>query len=175
MFKQKSVCMISSAILCLYVMISLSGCVYHSGGARVFDATASTEVGKKFVKIYNVKYICKEVRGLFWTDFYRSKEGIYAVGVTIDIKEKSPESLKLKGKFWDFWEKQDKFMDKIGSKLGLREREIRYISIKQEYVEKLGLKPKFSWWDRFGCFVLIGTVIIIAIVWLIRYKKRYPY
>ncbi len=101
---------ISLVIMSLAVLVSMSGCEYHFGGAKIFDATASTEEGKNFVKKNNVKYICKNVYGVLWSDFYRS-DGVYAINL---IKTK--------------------------------EGKIQYKSIKKDWVDRLGLLPKYTWW-----------------------------
>ncbi|MEW6194737.1 MAG: hypothetical protein AB1521_06260 [Bacteroidota bacterium] len=65
-------------------MLTLGGCVItQEGGPAIYEATASTELGKEFVKKNNVKYICEDAVSIFFADIYRSDYGIFATDVTL--------------------------------------------------------------------------------------------
>lgn len=123
--------MIALAILCLGFTVASSGCEYHLGGAKIFDATASTEEGRKFVEGFHVKYVCHNVYGAFWSDFYRSKDGVFAIDV-----ERTNDG------------------------------QITYKPIKEEVAAKLGISPKYSWWDTYGIWVSIPIMIIAILIYL---------
>ena len=130
-------------VLCLSILGSLFGCQYYSG-AKVYNATASTEEGKRYVKKYHIKYICKKVYGFYFTDFFRSKDGVYAINVRKD---------RLAG-----------------------EIRIRYIPINEKFARKIGLKPDFSWWEKYGRIVIIVIIAVaggfIALLTYVEYIER---
>ena len=100
------------SILCLSILVGLSGCqIYY--GAKVYDVTASTEEGKRYIEKYQVRYVCQEAFGIFYTDIIRSKDGVYAIHVKKDtfsnkiqyipINKNYAERLGLKPDF-SFWD-----------------------------------------------------------------------
>jgi hypothetical protein len=113
-------------------MINLSSCVYHDGGAKIFDAKATTIEGEQAIKDYGIKYISPNVYGLYWTDFYRSK-GVFATDI---VKEKG---------------------------------NIKYSSLKEDYVQKLGLEPKFNFWNKFGGWI-VGVLVVVIIIMIFKNK-----
>lgn len=107
------------------ILLFIVGIEYHFGGAKVFDASASTEEGKRAISEFQIKYICSSVYGLEFSDFYRSGCQ-FATGI-----DRS---------------KQD---------------ELKYQTIKEEYVSKFNLQPDFSWWDRNGMYVSLAVILLL--------------
>ena len=130
---------LSMLILCIGVCLLMTGCaVYHAGGGKSYDVKASTEEGVRFVNVFDIKLISKGVYGFFWTDFYVSKDCVYAMDVKVNGKDNIFQS---------------------GT--------IRYKPIKEEYVERLGLEPDFSWWDKYG-FLIIAVAMYLFSAWFLR-------
>lgn len=80
----KKIKLTNKEIIFFYVclLIGLNSCVIsQEGGPQVYEATASTEEGKKLVEEYDVKYISENVVNLFFADISRSKSGIFAIDV----------------------------------------------------------------------------------------------
>lgn len=70
------------SLFCVSLLICLNSCViYQERGPTIYDATASTEEGKKFVEKYDVMYICEDVVSVFFADLSRSEAGVFAVDV----------------------------------------------------------------------------------------------
>jgi len=119
--------------ICIGACLLMTGCmVYHAGGAKQYNVKASTKEGIWFANAFNVKLVCEDVYGLFWTDFYMSKDCIYAYDVKVDSS----------------------------NELGFTEKTIHFRPIKEEFVEKLGLEPDFSWWEKYGFLIVAGAVYL---------------
>lgn len=128
----------------------MNSCVYREGGGKLYEATASTEEGVMFIKLYNVKYICEGVWGIFWTDFYRSQKGSFAIDVGYEKIFLPTGEVVSDNKYpW------------LPDPTGITGGAIRFRPLKQEYVDIFGLKPSFSWWEKNGSLVI--TVIILML------------
>jgi hypothetical protein len=107
------------AVVIIFVVF-IDGIEYHIGGAKVFDASASTEEGKRFVNEYKLKYICSSVYGLEYADFYRSDCKFVS-----DVDWSNPEEIRYRvvqeeyvSKFslqpgFSWWERNGKFISPI--------------------------------------------------------------
>ncbi|UCH62794.1 MAG: hypothetical protein JSU77_13575 [Fidelibacterota bacterium] len=81
------------------LLVSLNSCVvYQEGGPAIYDATASSDEGKKFVEKYNVKYICENVVSILFADLSRSESGVFAVDVEL-TKEGKIQFRQVSGEF----------------------------------------------------------------------------
>ena len=88
-------------VLLMSIALCGFGCVYQAGGGELYDATATTEEGKEFVKKLDVKYLCKEVYGIYWTDFHRTEcefaVDVNKTGDTISYNGLDQEAVKELG------------------------------------------------------------------------------
>jgi len=107
------------------LLVSSSRCIVsQEGGVSLYDVTASTEAGRKFVQENHVQYICRDTWGVFFADLKRNDchFGIVA-----------PDQRH--------WTAVDPYRAAV-----------------------FGLKPAFTWWDRFGCWIAIPVGFLLCIV-----------
>ena len=167
--------------LLLALVLALGSTNCHRG-AKVYDATASTEEGVEFVRQYNVKYICKNVIGFCGGDFLRANEHVYTTNVEetkgkttynlISDIELSRSSLflfglpaKPTGHLWiegdpsdgESWFPREKTWQewRLATMIGM--------------VNRYGLKPRLSWWDKYGVLVVL---IPIALLFLVAMRSK---
>jgi hypothetical protein len=96
-----------------------SGClVYQAGGAKVYNATASTDLGRSYVEEYHLKYVCRNTWGLFFSDVWRG-DCLFAT----DVEEKGDQ--------------------------------IQWRQVDSDLAQRLELKPAFTFWNTFGCWIAI--------------------
>ena len=70
--KASNLYIIFKVILLLLGSLTVSGCVvYQNGGSEVYGVKSSTEKGKNFLQSRNIRYACKNVYEVFWTDTFR--------------------------------------------------------------------------------------------------------
>lgn len=104
----------------IIIVVFIVGIEYHLGGAEVYDATAPTEEGKRFINEFRIKYVCSSVYGLEYSDIYRSgcqfatavdrsnpEEIKYSV-----IKEEYVSQFNLQPDF-SWWERNGRFISPI--------------------------------------------------------------
>ncbi len=97
----------------------LTSCVvYKAGGINYFNVNAKNELSKKYVKKYNIKFICPNTYELFWTDVYHGEGScFYASDVYKNdgkvyykrLNYKVQNQLKIEPKF-SSWDKYGKFI-----------------------------------------------------------------
>lgn len=99
----------------LLAAMSLQGCIYHAGGAKIYEAQSSVPEGKSIIAEYDVKYICHSAYGVYFTDLYRS-DGSFAFNVReVEGRLKySNLSADLVDKYnlqpdFNFWQKYGRF------------------------------------------------------------------
>ena len=104
----------------IIILVFIVGIEYHIGGGKVFEASASTEEGKRFVNEFQIKYICLSVYGIEYSDFYRS-DCLFAT----DVDQSNPEEIKYRAIKKDYvsrlglqpnfswWERNGKFVSPI--------------------------------------------------------------
>jgi len=132
------------------------GCVYQAGGGKIYEVISSTDKSKIFIELLNIKYLHDNVYGIFWTDFYRSHDGIFvSFGETERYNTMTNELIP----------KAFKDQHLLPDPTGITGTRIRFITLNQEYCKRLGLKPKYTWWQHYGSSVL--TAIIIFVSWML--------
>jgi len=78
---------LASVALWSLLGLCMSGCfVYQAGGAKVYNATASTDLGRSYVDEYHLKYVCRNTWGLFYSDVWRG-DCLFAA----DVEEKDDQ------------------------------------------------------------------------------------
>lgn len=171
------------SILFIGLAIGLTSCdeIVDFGGVKVYNVTASTTEGKEFIKKHKVKYVCKEVFGFLGADFIRSRKHVY---VTNFIRTKNGDlNFKLISsiEFSPIIPKDSQYakLDYFWLNRKLPKKKIpaydsSYLQAYKDrmiyHVDKYGLKPDFSWWNKYGFIVL--TALIVATIILTPRQKN---
>ena len=99
-------------LLLIVISVFLTSCGHKFGEPHLYQAASNSNEGKEFINQYKVCFVCNKTYRLFWTDFYKSDDGIFVLIQTdnggkenyFTVKPEFVDKYALEPKF-SFWNK----------------------------------------------------------------------
>jgi hypothetical protein len=124
--------------------------VYRFNSPALYNVKASTEVGIRLLDAFDVKLVCEKTYSLFWADFFISRNCTYVIITHDDVTDQ-------------IYGLRSEFERNITKTLALKDNTVRFIPIDKDDVDKMGLEPDFSWWNKYG-FLCISVLMYMCVV-----------